>query len=159
MREKVIGVEGEKGVIAGNDAQTIADVKERVMLSEWQRQIEERQSGGYSIEEWCQMQGISKSSYYYRLRRVRRYLCEITGVLPETQREKHSKNGSGQQIVPLREIIGKNSVVDTLSHQSNTLAASDESKIEISCGEVKVAFKGSVEKELLQTVLEVLRSC
>lgn len=151
MRGKGIGVEGEQGVIVGNEAQTIADVKERVLLGEWQRQIEERQSGGYSIEEWCQLQGISKGCYYHRLRRVRRYLCQITGVLPKTQREKYSGSGSEQQIVPLKEITGRCS--------NSPIADSDESKIEISCGEVKVAFKGSVEKELLQMVLEAFRSC
>ncbi len=148
MRGKGIGVEGEKSVIAGNEAQTIADVKERVMLSKWQRQIEERQSGGYSIEEWCQMQGISKGCYYHRLRRVRKYLCQVTGVLPKTCERKSSES---RQIVPLKEIT------DRCSHTPT--AASVESKIEVSCGEVKVAFKGSVEKELLQMVLEALRSC
>ncbi len=151
MREKGIVVEGEQGVIVSSEAQTIAAVKERVMLGEWQRQIEERQSGGYSIEEWCQMQGISKGCYYHRLRRVRKYLCQVTGVLPKTEREKHSRSGSEQQIVPLKEITDRCS--------NSPVTASNESKIEISCGEVKVAFKGSVEKELLQMVLEVLRTC
>ncbi len=101
MQGKEIGVEGEQGVIVGNEAQTIADVKERVLLSEWQRQIEERQSGGYSIEEWCQMQGISKGCYYHRLRRVRKYLCQITGILPKTCEKKNSES---RQIVLLKEI-------------------------------------------------------
>ncbi len=97
------------------------------------------------------MQGITKGCYYHRLRRVRKELCQITGVLPKTQREKHSGSGSEQQIVPLKEITGR------CSH--TPAVGSEESKIEISCGEVKVAFKGSVEKELLQVVLEALRSC
>ncbi len=148
MREKEIGVEGEKGVIVGNEAQTIADVKERVMLSEWQRQIEERQSGGYSIDEWCQLQGISKGCYYHRLRRVRKHLCQVTGVLPNACGKKNSES---RQIVPLKEITGRCS--------NSPVTDSNESKIEISCGEVKVAFKGDIEKELLQMVLEALRSC
>ncbi len=151
MQGKGIGVESEKAAVVSSEAQTIADVKERVLLSEWQRQIEERQSGGYSIEEWCQMQGISKGCYYHRLRRVRKYLCQITGVLPKAPREKHSESGSEQQIVPLKEIT------DRCSH--TPAVGSEESKIEISYGEVKVAFKGSVEKEVLQVVLEALRSC
>ncbi len=151
MREKGIGVESEKSAVVSSEAETIAEVKERVLLGEWQRQIEERQSGGYSIEEWCQMQGISKGCYYHRLRRVRKYLCQIMGVLPETQMEKHSKNCSRQQIVPLKEITSRYSHMPAVS--------SEESKIEVSCGEVKVSFNGSVEKELLQVVLEAIRSC
>ncbi len=151
MQGKGIGVEGEKAAVVSSETQTIAEVKERVLLGEWQRQIEERQSGGYSIEEWCRIQGISKGCYYHRLRRVRKYLCQITGVLPKTQREKHSGSGSEQQIVPLKEITGRCS--------NSPVTDSNESKIEISCGEVKVAFKGDIEKELLQVVLEALRTC
>lgn len=148
MRDKNIGRGREKDVVIGSEEQAIADVKERVLLSEWQRQIEERQNGGYSIEEWCAMQSISKSCYYHRLRRVRKYLCQITGVLPEEQRQKGSEQ---KQIVPLKEITG------VQAHGS--AGASNESKVEVSCGEIKVAFRGSVEKELLQIVLEALRSC
>ncbi len=148
MRGKEIGDEREKNVTVVSEAQAIADVKERVLLSEWQRQIEERQNGGYSIEEWCGIQGISKSCYYYRLRRVRKYLCQITGVLPEEQSPKGTEQ---RQIVPLREITGAQ------THRSAD--TSNESQIEVTCGEIKVAFRGSVEKELLQVVLEALQSC
>ena len=148
MRDKNMGAETEKDTAIVSEAQAIAEVKERVLLNEWQRQIEERQNGGYSIEEWCGMQGISKSCYYHRLRRVRKYLCQITGVLPEKQGQKGSEQ---RQIVPLREIRG--------AQDHRTAGTSDESKIEVSCGELKVAFNGSVEKELLQVVLEALRSC
>ena len=110
MRDKNMGAETEKDTAIVSEAQAIAEVKERVLLSEWQRQIEERQNGGYSIEEWCGMQGISKSCYYHRLRRVRKYLCQITGVLPEKQGQKGSEQ---RQIVPLKEITGAHSHTPT----------------------------------------------
>ncbi len=131
------GKESPKGLIIGNEPTAIAEAKEQVLLSSWQRQIEERQSGGYSIDEWCRMQGISKSSYYYRLRRVRAHLSKISGVMPE------------QEIVALRDIPN--------AHTHAAPAASDVSEIEISRGDVKVSFKGTVRAELLQVVLEALK--
>ena len=53
--------------------QAIAEIKERVQFAEWQRRIEERQSEGLGVAEWCERQGISKGAYYYRLRKIREY--------------------------------------------------------------------------------------
>ena len=110
----------------------IAEIKESVQLSTWQREIEERQVSGMSVDEWCNRLGISRNTYYYRLRRVREQLCEITGHMPEEQR-----------VVPIRTTVGVPS----------------ESKIEIMCGNLQVSFTGTVSSEALKTVIEVLQSC
>ena len=64
--------------------QAITEIKESVQLSKWQSEIEERQAIGLSVEAWCSRQGISKNTYYYRLRRVREHLCEIAGQLQKS---------------------------------------------------------------------------
>lgn len=46
-------------------SQAIAEGKREVQLAEWQRQIQERQEQGITIEEWCVNLGISKSAYYH----------------------------------------------------------------------------------------------
>lgn len=38
---------------------------------------------GLSIDTFGEQQGISKTTYYYRMRRVRDHLYRSTGVLPE----------------------------------------------------------------------------
>ena len=112
--------------------QAITEVKESVQLSKWQSEIEERQSSGMSVDAWCSRQGISKNTYYYRLRKVREHLCEIAGQLPEEQR-----------VVPI----------------STSVRAPSESKIEISHGDLQVSFTGAVLPDVLRTVIEALRSC
>lgn len=62
-------------------------VASNVRLHEWALQIrncKERPSG-MSVPEWCEIHGITKASYYYRLRRVREaMLAKIDAdTLPE----------------------------------------------------------------------------
>ena len=123
--------------------QAIVEVKERVQLAQWQRQIKERQTEGVGITEWCERQGISKSTYYYRLRKLREYLCQCTGQLPEKQ-EKHE--GEEQRIVQI-------------NRSSQSISVSRESKIEINLGELHITFTGETPPEALKTVIEALRSC
>ena len=61
-------------------SQAIIEIKREVKLSEWQRQIQARQEQGISVDEWCMRMGISKGAYYHRLRKVREYMCQKTGV-------------------------------------------------------------------------------
>ena len=60
-------------------SQAIVAVKREVQLSEWQRQVQERQEQGIPVDEWCASLGISKG-VYYRLRKVREYMCQQMGV-------------------------------------------------------------------------------
>ena len=62
-------------------SQAIVAVKREVQLSEWQRQVQERQEQGIPVDEWCASLGISKGTYYHRLRKVREYMCQQMGVM------------------------------------------------------------------------------
>ena len=62
-------------------SQAIVAVKREVQLSEWQRQVQERQEQGIPVDEWCASLGISKGAYYHRLRKVREYMCQQMGVM------------------------------------------------------------------------------
>lgn len=54
-------------------------------LSQWTDDIRDCQNrpAGMKIEEWCSLHGISKTNYYYRLRRVRK-AC-LDAIRPEEQ--------------------------------------------------------------------------
>ena len=56
-------------------SQAVAVVKREVQLAEWQRQIQERQEQGLTVDEWCENLEISKGEYYHRFRKVREYMC------------------------------------------------------------------------------------
>ena len=58
----------------------IAEVKNELQLRNWTDMELERQRSGMSVTEWCEREQISKSAYYYRLRKVREKLCEQVAV-------------------------------------------------------------------------------
>ena len=121
-------------------SQAIANVKQEVQLSEWAKDLEQQREAGLGVDEWCKKVGIKRSTYYYRLRRVREHLCRATGKLPQ---EPECSAVSSPQIVPIRE-------VQQMPSKSN---------VEIQCGEILVSFSGTVTADHLKTVLEVFRSC
>ena len=117
----------------------IAEIKEQVQLDRWQKQIEERQVTGLSIAAYCEQQGISKTTYYYRSRKVREHLYRSAELLPELP----SRSSSKQQVVPIRmgaEIIS-------------------ESRVEIVSGDLRISFVGETSPSALRAVIEALRSC
>ena len=63
-----------------NSMDKIAKVKKNLQLQQWAQMVTERQSAGMSVAQWCEHEKISKSVYYYRLRKVRENICEQTAV-------------------------------------------------------------------------------
>ena len=59
-------------------------VAQQTRLSEWAEQIKECQNRpqGMKIDDWCQMNGITKANYYWRLRKVREALLSVTDSAP-----------------------------------------------------------------------------
>ena len=53
----------------------ISEVTQEYQLQQWSGMLRERQESGLSVKDWCQEQGISEHSYYYRLRRLRQMAC------------------------------------------------------------------------------------
>ena len=58
----------------------IAEVKNELQLRSWTDMELARQQTGMTVSEWCKQEQISKSAYYYRLRKVRERLCEQVAV-------------------------------------------------------------------------------
>lgn len=109
-----------------------------MQLSQWQRQIEERQVAGLDVAQWCERQGISKTTYYYRLRKVREYLCSLA----ESTTAKPVKAQEECRIVPI--------------YTANQAAAS---RIEIKHRELSITFMGEASPDALKAIVEALRSC
>lgn len=118
---------------------TIGKLKEQVRYGEWARQHEEQQSSGLSVTEWCKEKGLSPSTYYNRLRRMREVLCEkyitpcetVAGITPTEQ----------QSIVALRSNIVK---VEEITIEYNG---------------VRICIKGDISTEKVSAIIGVLRSC
>lgn len=54
-----------------NTTTAIADIKKKVSLSEWQQRIIDCQNSGMSVRAWCRENGISPSTYYLNLKKIR----------------------------------------------------------------------------------------
>ena len=58
----------------------ISAVKQEVQLQNWSGMELSRQKSGLTVAAWCEQQQISRSVYYYRLRKVREHICTQTPV-------------------------------------------------------------------------------
>ena len=59
-------------------------VAQQTRLNQWAEQIREcnNRPQDMTIQDWCQSQGITKASYYWRLRKVREALLTVADVTP-----------------------------------------------------------------------------
>ena len=116
--------------------QAIVEVKREVQLAEWQRQIQERQEQGMTVDEWCMSMGISKGAYYHRLRKVREYMCQQMGVMADGATRETSQSTA---VVPIR-----------------TARSKEKAAIEMQLGELQIRFNESPDSEQLKVVLATL---
>ena len=49
----------------------IGSVKKRVRHQEWRKMYEAYLSSGQTVTEWCAENGVTKKTFYYRLRQIR----------------------------------------------------------------------------------------
>ncbi len=117
-------------------SQAIAAVKRDVQLSEWQQQIQARQDQRVTVDEWCVSLGISKSTYYHRLRKVREYMCQRMGV---TEGGAPGETSGSVAVVPIRVAQPK-----------------EKATIEMQLGALQIKFNESPDTEQLKVVLDVL---
>ena len=118
---------------------SIGKMKEQVRYAEWARQHEEQQSSGLSVTEWCKEKGISPSTYYNRLRRMREVVCEK--YISPCETAAAASPTEQQSIVALR---------------SRTVNAEE---IKIEYGGVQICIKGDITTEKLSAIIGVLRTC
>lgn len=114
-------------------------VAEQYRLQEWATQIRECQNrpAGMSVVDWCACHGITKTNYYYRLRRVRKACLE--GL-----QEKHPQ----QSIIPVKtELIQQLGSKDSL----------EQAGVDITMKGYSVHVAESTPMHLLAEVLRVIR--
>lgn len=106
----------------------IREIKKQVRHKEWAAMVQECQTSGKNVEEWCNENGINISTYYKRLNVIRTELIE------------ESEN---QSIVPV-------SVSAAVSDASNSVIA--DAVKECSCEDKIMIRKNGIEIELPQNI-------
>ena len=54
----------------------VALVKKQYRLEYWAKLVQECQSSGMKISDWCDANGVTRHAYYYWLRKVRQVACQ-----------------------------------------------------------------------------------
>ena len=96
----------------------VANVKKEVQIRCWSEMELERQRLGLTVAQWCSRENISHSTYYYRLRKVRKSLCEQIPV-PVTEIAENKQSG----ISAIRIISENISVEMTANVPAETVSA------------------------------------
>jgi hypothetical protein len=63
----------------------VQNVKRQFKLREWSEQIKAREASGLGVEQWCAENGIGKSAYYYRLKRVHEEILDFMETTSKCQ--------------------------------------------------------------------------
>ena len=107
-----------------------------VRMSSWATMVKQRTESGQTIKAWCAENNISENVYYYRLRRLRRYLLETN---PELTAEPDSCSGA---FVALSDM---------------STAASDVA-LRIRRGDTTIEVSNNASDSILSLVKEVMRN-
>ncbi|MCH5186665.1 MAG: IS66 family insertion sequence element accessory protein TnpB [Oscillospiraceae bacterium] len=99
--------------------------------------IQKRQSSGLPVKDWCADNDINIKTYYYRLKRVREFVCDnnlvsINNAFPP---ERHD-------IVPV---------------PAEPMPDNNNRKIKITSANISVELPAEVQPELLKTIIEGLK--
>jgi hypothetical protein len=72
----------------------VETVKRMIRLQEWAKQINQYKQSGQKLQQWCEGQGISRKTYYYRLKRVQEEMLDAL----ETQSKEHTLRIGGFEL-------------------------------------------------------------
>jgi len=111
----------------------INEVKKAIRHENWKRMYEEYQSNGMTVKDWCEAQGISVKTFYYRLKVLRRNLLK--------ENEVH-------EIVPIK------ACEDKVPIGRSTYS---DDRIHISGNGVEIELPMNVSSELMTVILQGIR--
>ena len=64
-------------------------VKNQYRLEQWTRLIQDCQSSGMRVDDWCEANGVTHHAYYYWLRKVRKAACQDLSVTSKMESSAH----------------------------------------------------------------------
>ena len=110
----------------------------QLRLSGWSEAVKERQVSGQTVSAFCEEEGISQTTYYYRQKKVREAAC--TELMRAQNREDRAVPGGWVQLA---------------GSEPATVA---ESALTIEVGGVHLTVNGETDMELLAKVCRMMKS-
>jgi len=112
----------------------------QIRLSGWNEAVKERIGSGQTVEAFCEEKGISKTTYYYRQKKVREAACaELVSVQNHDRENKPLPSGWAQ-----------------LAEAEPATAI--ESTVTLEIGGCRIIANTETDPDLLAKVCRVLRS-
>lgn len=116
----------------------ISQIKDELLMKEWAAMVQECLSSGLTIKDWCMNNGVNIKTYYYRLKRVRNFICDHK---PEHNTDNNSLSVQ-QDIVPL---------------PMETIPDNDTQQIKITAANISVELPATIQPQLLKAAIEGLK--
>ena len=110
---------------------TIESIKTEIRHKKWREMYEAYLSSGQTVTEWCAENGVTKKTFYYRLRQLRQDVIETA--------ERH-------EIVP----------ITAVTEQKNITT---DSSIKIQGSGISIELPMEISPEILSAAISGLRSC
>ena len=116
----------------------ISQIKNELLMKEWAEMVRECRSSGLTVKDWCMNNGVNFHTYYYRLKRVRNFICDHN---PEHDTDNNSLSVQ-HDIVPV---------------PAGTMPGNDTQQIKIVTANISVELPATIQPQLLKTVIEGLK--
>lgn len=116
----------------------ISQIKNELLMKEWAAMVRECRSSGLTVKNWCMNNGVNIKTYYYRLKRVRNFICDLSA---ESDAD-NSRLAVQRDIVPVP--------MDAISND-------DIRQIRITTANISVELPASVQPQLLKVAIEGLK--
>ena len=109
---------------------TIESIKTEIRHKKWREMYEAYLSSGQTVTDWCAENGVTKKTFYYRLRQIRNETID--------QIEQH-------EIIPVT--------------SPPPLAAMTNDTIRISSYRIDIEFPADISSDMITAAIRGLRSC
>ena len=116
----------------------ISQIKNELLMKEWAAMVRECRSSGLTVKEWCMNNGVNIKTYYYRLKRVRNFICD----------NKLENNMSNNNLPVHHDIVP----VPMESRPNN-----DTQQIKITTANISVELPATIQPQLLKAAIEGLK--
>ena len=123
----------------------ISRIKTDLLMREWAEMVRTCRSSGLTVKEWFLNNGINIKTYYYRLKRVRDFICDnkLVNITDDCSSAHHD-------IVP----VPVNPAAD---NDTQHILDNGTRQIKITSANISVELPPNVQSQLLKAAIEGLK--
>ncbi len=116
----------------------ISQIKIEMRMKEWTSMVRECRTSGLTVKNWCMANGVNIKTYYYRLKRVRDFICD----------SKTENNMTGNNLSVQHDIVPV---------PMESIPNNDIQQIKITTENISVELTATIQPQLLKAAIEGLK--